>query len=172
MTASILSDVDQILRRRAEALSIREDREHHADTEAIALVTVSRHRLGVPLSHVKRGVKLSHLTEIPSAPPYLIGVTAIDGHPVSVLHLPNFLGLGRRGLSDITACLVVSVGVREIGLAAEQLLGIEDFTADRIVPTPRGSEPLTRIVRQSGEEEDLPLLDVKALFEDPRLGRA
>jgi chemotaxis signal transduction protein len=161
--------VEAILRERARILAVPEAEDDSADTEELAVFASGGHYLGVPMAQVTRAAALKHLTEIPGGPPFLVGVTAIEGHLVSLLDLPLFLGLSRRGIGDVTASLVVVSGAREIGLAAEDLFGIEDVPARSIAALPGAVGPLLRVARLP--EREVLLLDVDLLFSDPRLGR-
>jgi purine-binding chemotaxis protein CheW len=165
----ISRDVERILADRARLLAAPDDGKGRA-TEELATFSIGGHAFAVPLADVTHGATLQHLTEIPGGPSWLVGLTAVDGALVSLLHLPLFLGLERQGVSDITGALVVAADGREIGLAAGQLLGIEDVPRDEIVEMPVPLAAITRVARSSRKEELL-LLDVPSLFADPRLGR-
>jgi purine-binding chemotaxis protein CheW len=169
MKAALARDVGAILRERARILALRDASELAATTEELATFGIGGHLIGVPMVRVTRAAALKHLTEIPGGPPFLVGVTAVEGQLVSLLDLAVLLGLSRRGVGDITGSLVVSWGAREIGLAAEQLFGIEDVPVRDIAPLPGATGPLTRVARLP--ERELLLLDVETLFDDPRLGK-
>jgi len=160
-------EVAEVLRERARALAAVDDGARAIEIEELAVFSTGGNRLAVPLARVKRAARLTHLTEIPAAPPYLIGVTAVEGHLVSLLDVAAFLGLPKSGLADVAAAVVVAHGAREIGLAAERLHGIEDVPASEVSRLPGARGPLDRIARLEGES--LPVLDVEALFADPRL---
>ena len=163
-------DITTLLRERARALA-RPEEEEALDAEALATFTVGGHARGVPLDRVVRASDLRHLTEIPDGPPWLLGLTAVEGHLVTLLDLARFLGLPRSGVSDVRGSLVVSSGKREIGLVAEQLLGIADLPASSLMALPDSGGPLRRVARGQGPHgTDLLVLDVDALFDDPRLG--
>jgi chemotaxis signal transduction protein len=163
-------DAKRVLEARARALAMREEDEDTAGALELATFTIGGHLLGVSMASVTRAAALRHLTEIPGGPPWLPGLTAVEGSLVSLLDLASFLELGRRGVGDVTGAIIVSEGGREIGLAAEQLLGIEDVPARAIAPLPvtgGAASPLDRVARLPGRE--VLLLDVPKLFDDPRL---
>jgi chemotaxis signal transduction protein len=163
-------DPAEVLKARARALAIRDESELQREVEELATFAIGGHLLGVPMSRVSRAAALKHLTEIPGGPPWLVGLTAVEGHLVSLLDLAVFLDLGRRGVGDVTGAIIVSANGREIGLAAEHLLGIEDVPVRAIAPLPDGKvheSPLDRVARLPGRE--MLLLDVQKLFDDPRL---
>ena len=164
-----MRDVASILRARAQALAVRDQSELERSTEELATFSIGGHVIGVPMEHVARASALKHLTEIPGGPGYLVGLTAVEGHLVSLLDLAAFLELTRQGVGDVTGALVVSWKGRELGLAAEQLHGIEDVPKHTIAPLPGGVGPLGRIARRSSGR-DLLLLDVETLIDDARLG--
>jgi chemotaxis signal transduction protein len=162
-------DVAAILRLRARALAQREVEERH-DIEPLATFTSGGHALGVPLACVVRASELRHLTEVPQAPAWLLGLTAVEGHLVSLLDMATFLGLPTGGVTDVRGGLVVAWGKREIGLGAEQLLGIADVSQADLHPLPGGSGALQRVARGRGPHgTELLCVDVEALFDDPRL---
>jgi len=164
-------DVTAGLRERARALAQREHEEAR-DAEALACFTVAKQAIGVSLSHLLRVSELVHLVEVPAGPPWLYGLTAVEGHLVSLLDLGAFLDLPRTGVADVSGIVVVSSGSRAIGLGAEQLLGIADVSASELMTLPDGAGPIRRMARLGGSRgRDVMLLDVEALFEDPRLQR-
>jgi chemotaxis signal transduction protein len=162
-------DAASILRARAQALAVRDQSELERSTEELATFSIGGHAIGVPMEHVAHASALKHLTEIPGGPGYLVGLTAVEGHLVSLLDLAAFLELARQGVGDVTGALVVSWKGRELGLAAEQLHGIEDVPKHTIASLPGGVGPLARIARRTSGG-DLLLLDVETLIDDPRLG--
>jgi chemotaxis signal transduction protein len=155
---------------RARALA-RQEEAAAEDAETLATFTVGGHALGVPLERVLRVSELHHLTEVPGAPPFLLGLTTVDGFLVSLLDLADFLGLSRHGVADVRGLLVVGAQNREIGLGAEQLLGIVDVPRTQAVPL--GVTPvLPWVARGHGPyRTDLLLLDVEAIFADARLAQ-
>ncbi len=160
-------DVEAILRARAKALAAPDPTARIVVTEALVVFGIGGNTLAVPLAKVTRAARLNHLTEIPHAPPYLLGVTAVEGQLVSLLDLAAFLGLGRAGWKDIGAAVVVAHGGREIGLGADDLHGIEDVPARDVARLPGARGPLTRMARLDGES--VLVLDVEAVLSDPRL---
>jgi purine-binding chemotaxis protein CheW len=160
-------DVDGILQARARKLALRAEDESALATEELATFAVGGYQVGVPTISVVHAAPLEHLTEIPGGPSWLVGLTTVEGHLVSLLDLAALLGFARSGVGDVTTNLVVGWGGRQIGLAAEHLFGIEDVPRHAIAPLPSADGLLTRIANLSGRQ--LLLLDVPALFGDPRL---
>ncbi len=127
-------DLLLILKDRARRLASTEENPQTAPTEPYVAFLASGQCFGVPLNHVIYAGRLRHLTPLPGGSPYLLGITVLAGHLVSVLDVAAFLNLRNKGLGDVTCCLVVQWEDREIGLSAEQLIGIEDVPIEKISP--------------------------------------
>jgi purine-binding chemotaxis protein CheW len=161
-------DVEAILRGRAQQLAVRAQDESALTTEELATFSIGGHHIGVSMASVTHAATLTHLTEIPGGPAWLVGITTVEGQLISLLDLSALLRLSQRGVGDVTTSLVVAAGGREIGLAAEQIFGVEDVPRTAIAPLQTTNGPLTRIARL-GERQVL-VLDVVTLFSDARLG--
>lgn len=161
-----------ILAARAERLASAEDEAQITATLAYVGFIVSGQCFGVPLPHVIYAGRLRHLTPLPGGSPYLLGITVLAGHLVSVLDVASFLELRQQGLGDVTCCLVVQCDGREIGLAAEQLIGIEDIPPQRISSVGNlGSSSSNGIVCRAAFLDRLRMLliDLERLIADSRL---
>ena len=161
-------DIDAVLLRRARQLATRAHDQGAVATEELVTFSVGPHQLGIPMTWVSHAATIRHLTEVPGGPPWLVGVTTVEGQLVSLLELSVLLGLSQRGVRDATSSLVVASNGRQIGVAAEQIFGIEDVPRSAIAQLPSADGPLTRIASLPARQ--LLLLDVPTLFGDPRLG--
>jgi chemotaxis signal transduction protein len=126
-------EVEQLLKERAVRLAQAEGETEAGPTESVVAFLASGECFGVPLGQVRHAGRLRHLTPLPGGSPYLLGITVMAGHLVSVLDVAAFLDLRQQGLGDVSCCIVVQAGGRQIGLCAEQLIGIEDLPAKSIV---------------------------------------
>jgi purine-binding chemotaxis protein CheW len=177
--AEVPKELERILAARALApgpapdANARAHDEQTRPTVALASFHISGKLIAVPLTSVTRAAALRHLTDVPGGPSWVVGLIAVDGHLLSLLHLGLFLGLPDHGVRDLRGILVVASGGREIGLAAEQLLGIEDVPEAQIEAQLGAASALNRIARvpQGARVRELLVLDVDELFNDPRLGR-
>jgi purine-binding chemotaxis protein CheW len=165
--ATGLAEVTRLLNERASLLARRE-----RGTDASTLLphvafAAAGEQFAVPLQHVVYASRLRHLTPIPGAPPYLLGICALAGHLVSVLDVAAFLDLRHRGIHDVACCLVVSVDGRELGLCAERLLGIEDIPSTAILSWMSGIAAIPQVA--TTEQQRLLILDLPQLLLDPRL---
>ena len=74
-----------MLRLRAQKLALVEVPEEDGSLEPYVAFTLGGHSLGVALSAVLHAGHLRHLTTVPGADSFLLGVTSLGGHVVSVL---------------------------------------------------------------------------------------
>jgi purine-binding chemotaxis protein CheW len=164
-------EADLILRGRAERLARAEGETEVAAIEPLVAWNASGHCFGVRLEHVVYAGRLRHLTPLPGGSPYLLGITVLAGHLVSVLDVAALLDLRQQGLGDVTCCLVVQSGGREIGLAAEQLIGIEDVPLQRIsaIGNPGNSAIIGRAALL--DRYRILVIELDRLISDPRLGK-
>lgn len=162
-------DIENELRERAARLARNAASNKRVVTESFVSFVIGKQCFGVPLSAVVYAGRLRHLTAIPSAPPYLLGITLISGHLISVLDIAAMLSLRRPGVGDVTSCLIIESGPRKIGLAAEQALGIEEIPADQIseISLGPGAMPIRRAAFV--ERMHVLLLDPHSVLADPRL---
>jgi chemotaxis signal transduction protein len=162
-------DIEKELRERAARLARNAASSRRIVTESFVSFIIGKQCFGVPLGAVVYAGRLRHLTPIPSAPPYLLGITLIAGHLISVLDIAALLSLRRPGVGDVTSCLIIESGPRKIGLAAEQTLGIEEIPQDQISELALGGA--TAPIRRAAfvERMHILLLDPQAILADPRL---
>lgn len=162
-------DISEILRDRARRLAEAEGELELQATEPFVAFTVSGQTFGVPLKSVVYVGRLRHLTPLPGGSPYLLGITVLSGHLVSVLDVAAFLDLRHQGLGDVNCCLVVQAGGRQLGLAAEQLIGIEEIPSQRIatISAAGSTEAVTRAAFL--DRLRMLLIDLERMIGDVRL---
>jgi chemotaxis signal transduction protein len=156
------------LAERARLLALPEEGIEEVATRPLACFAIAGQAFGVPLEFVVRAAALRHLTEAPGAPPWLLGVAGVEGRLVATVELAGLYGVGRQEMGILGGVLVVGgAGGRELGLAAERLVGIRDVHASSIRPLPGAPAPLARMAID--ELLELLVVDVPALLADPRL---
>lgn len=162
-------NLDEILRERARRLAEAEGELELAATEPFVAFAVSGQTFGVPLRRVVYAGRLRHLTPLPGGSSYLLGITVLAGHLVSVLDVAAFLGLRHQGVGDVNCCIVVQSGGRELGIAAEQLIGIEEIPTQRIanISAAGSTEAVTRAAFL--DRLRMLLIDLERLITDSRL---
>jgi purine-binding chemotaxis protein CheW len=162
-------EIEQILRQRATAMATRDRHDEVVQTEAVVTFVLAGYCLGVPLARVAHVGTINQLSEIPGAPEYLVGAIVSRGRVVSLLDLALFLPLKRLGGGDVTAAITIAHEGRELGLAAEQLIGVEDIASDIIVGAGGFPPPIPRLAPL--RNRDVLLLDTGLLLQDRRIAQ-
>lgn len=162
-------DIEQVLRQRALALAQGDRRAQADQSESLVVFSIGGQTFGVPLADVAYAGRLRHLTPIPSGVSHLLGITLLSGFLISVLDVATLLSLRRQGVGDVTCCLVVQCGGRDIGLAAEQVVGIEEIPVRDIsaISIGGGTGAITRVALL--QRLQVLIIDVARLIADPRL---
>ena len=102
---------------------------------------------------VKEVLKNRELTQVPNAPEYILGVTALRGPILAVIDLSRRLGLPPAARDDKSRILVVSSNDEDTGIVVDRVTGVVRIHLEDIRPVPetieQGSEYLRGIVRKN-----------------------
>lgn len=115
---------EEILRQRARDLAREQIRRDETRAEAL-VVRVGHARYAVPLGGLASVVGLDALTPLPGAPDFVAGLTQIQGHVVTIIHLGALLG---EAPEPPRAALIVEVDSGMFGL------GVSAY--ERVIPVP------------------------------------
>lgn len=76
---------------------------------------------GLPINHIQEINKLLHLTPVPQAPDYVIGILNLRGQIITVVDLPYKLGLGVGKIDEKNRNIIIRSGQEYIGLLVERI---------------------------------------------------
>lgn len=173
-----VSDVERLLHERAEKLSQPpRGREEENDSLRLIEFRVGDERYAVDADSVIEIQPLVSWTRIPCAPPALAGVVNLRGRIVTMVDLRPLLGLPFEGPQE-DAYVVVVENPRGERAYSDPLAILAD-ALPRTRGVPRSAVPVggdeaiqpagTRLVR-TVTEYMMALLDLRALFQDERVG--
>jgi purine-binding chemotaxis protein CheW len=109
----------------------------------------------------------SHVTRIPQAPDYVLGVLNLRGAIVPVMDLRLRFGLVRESYGDTTVMIIVAIGERLFGIVVDAVSDVIDIDVAAIKPVPdMGAVVDTRYLKglATHEERMVMLLDVDKLM--------
>lgn len=157
----------EILQERARALAAPMAQ---APTDPVGLTLFRRggQLLGIRLAEVAAGGLLRQLSPIPGGPAWLLGALHHRGQVISLLDLPTLWGLPTAGVRDLPSFVVLTDGVRRLGLAVEELLGVHEVVGGLIPYAGETRAGLQEVARY--QERSVLVLSAPRLFADPRLG--
>jgi chemotaxis signal transduction protein len=158
----------EILRRRAQALAqptaaIVEE----VSTPVLVVGVENGTAYGLPASFIEHVFDDLHLCRLPSGSGELIAVTVVRGAAVPVADLASVLGLASPR-QDRTF-LVLLGGTRPLGLLVDDVVEMVPLRRSelRVLPSVPGDSALN--LYQGMMPGGVPLLDVAALLDDPRV---
>ena len=159
-------DAIQILKERAEAAAHVEDQVAIA-TVALSLFVRGKQLYGLRLGEVEGAGRLRQLSNVPGAPPWMVGAVQHRGSILTLLDLAPFWGTELKGLADLPTFIVVTDGRAQIGVLVEELLGVHEV--DAAIQPYRGDERVgVSEVARWGTQPVL-VLSAARLLQDGRL---
>jgi purine-binding chemotaxis protein CheW len=106
-------------------------------TIRVCLFSLAGELFALDVQHARQVVVLDDYTVVPLAPAHLIGVTNLRGYVLPVVDIRSLLGLSGPRVSGGSRVLVLGAGPGQIGVAIDEVLGLEWF-AD-VLPYGEGS---------------------------------
>ncbi len=157
-------------RRRAEELA----REPEAvDTSRSRLRVVefllACERYAVDIAHVREVHRLTHLTPVPCAPPFVLGITSIGGQILSIVDLKTFFELPEETLTELNKVIIVRSKSVEFGILADDVLGVRSIPLDELEPSLPTLTGIRAAYLRGVTPERVAVLDVGKILSDERI---
>ena len=160
----------RILEARAKALA-REPEIQNASADQIEVVEflLAYERYGIETACVREIYPLVELTPLPGAPSFVLGIANVRGEIVSVVDIKRFFDLPEKGLTNLNQLIVVRNSDMELGILADEVLGVRVIGLDQLqppLPTMTGirAEYLRGIM-----DDRLAILDIENILGDRRI---
>ena len=145
----------------AERLQIR-----HIDVLEFVL---SGERFAVEAKMVKEANKLKHVTSLPGAPDFILGLLNFRGQILPLLDLRKILELAPASQRNELQIMVVESRACQLGLAVDEITGILSIPEDEIQSAAQIASPSLAPLLKGIRCDRLAILDIEALLADPRL---
>lgn len=95
----------------------------------------------IPLSSIREIMKLPYVTEVPLAPPNVIGIISVRGRVTTLVDLRRLLKMSELGPTSKSRVLLVDRGDEVIGLLVDRVLQVYRLTEEEIeLATTMGGE--------------------------------
>ena len=126
----------QILKARTVALA-QEPLENAAVGEQIEIVEflLADERYAIESACIGEVCPLKHLTPLPCAPPFVLGIINMRGKILSIIDLRIIFEIANKGLSDLNSVIVLRDGAMEFGILADAIIGSRCLSRTMIVPS-------------------------------------
>jgi purine-binding chemotaxis protein CheW len=112
-----------------------------AATEFISFA-IDHEQYGVDIMAVREIKGWTGVTHLPNQPDYMRGVLNLRGTMVPIIDLRCRFGQGLTEAGPTHVVIVVQVGIKTVGLLADQVLDIIAVDAEQIQPVPQVSKTL------------------------------
>ena len=87
--------------------------------QQLVVFTLSEESYGVDIGVVEEIIRMQHITRVPRAPEYVVGVTNLRGRVIPVIDLRHRFGLSREDDTAATRIVVVEIGRHTIGMVVD-----------------------------------------------------
>ena len=103
--------------------------------DQIVVFTMEGQRYGLPLSAVKRVVRMVNITPLPQAPDIVHGVVNVQGQVVPVINMRKRFSLPER-IPDLSDQLIIAdTMARPVAIVADAVNDVMSFPAEQIIPS-------------------------------------
>jgi purine-binding chemotaxis protein CheW len=137
--------------------------------EEIQLVVfkLNNEEYGVEISQVREIIKMTKITNIPRAPPFLEGVINLRGQITAVMDLKKRLGLKGRAEGEKARIIIGEIGDIVMGMIVDSVSEVLRIEVKNIDPTPSISTEIeAEYIRGVGKVGDrlIILLDIEKIL--------
>lgn len=125
-----------------------------AHSSQYVVFTLDDQRYTLPLAGVDRVLPAAYITPLPQAPEIIMGVINVQGLIIPVVNLRKRFRLTERELELSDQFIVGKTKRRTVALVVDTVLGVADFLAHEITPSPHivsGLSPITGVIKTADD---------------------
>jgi len=160
----------RILRARAKLLAREADRGETsiASVEVVEFM-LAHERCAIESRYIREIQPLRDLTPLPCAPPFVLGLISVRGQILSVIDVKKFLDLRQNGLSDLNKVIVVRTDRMEVGIVADDILGVRSISLADIQPSLPTLMDIQVEFLRGVTKDSVAVLDIEKLLSTSRI---
>lgn len=125
----------RILKARASALAREPVRKSQEESLEVMEFLLAHERYGLEAGRLREVHVLRELTPLPSLPPFVLGIFNARGRILPVIDIKKFFDLPEKGLPELNKVMVLDDGERELGILADQVVGLRRVPLREIQPS-------------------------------------
>lgn len=165
-----MPDAAQILHARAQALArpLEEAPVAEAWTEILEF-RLAQERYAVETQRVREVYPLKDLTPLPCTPAFVLGIVNVRGQILPVLDIKQFFELPQKGLSDLHRIIIVGSHGFELGLLADEIVGVRSIPVHSLQPSLPTLTGIRGDYLKGVTAEGLVVLDLARILADPKI---
>jgi purine-binding chemotaxis protein CheW len=159
-----------ILRSRANRLAQEPERKGEAEEYLDVLAFLLAHEMyAIETIFIREVCPLTELTPLPCTPDYIFGIINIRGQILTIIDMKKFFGLPEKGITNLNRVIVVRGETMELGILADEILGIRNISASGLHPPPPTMTGIHGGYLKGVVDEGLILLDMERFLNDKQL---
>ena len=159
-----------ILRARAKSLAQEPERKGEAEKYLEVLAFLLAHETyAIETVFIREVYPLTELTPLPCTPDYIFGIINIRGQILTIIDMKKFFDLPEKGITNLNRVIVVRNEDMELGILADEIIGIKSIFGDDIKPPPATITGIGAEYLKGVTEDRLIVLDADKILSDKRL---
>jgi len=168
-----VEELPALWRRRAVELAEAPDRDREVgELLSLVLLRLGADRYAVPITSVREILRVGRLTQVSTAPPFVLGVINLRGVIMTVLDLRVFFGLETGPVGAEARIIIAEGGDMVVGILVEQIEEIVDLPAAQLKPPLSPSKGLVEDyvvgIAPHGDQMVV-LIDLEKVLRNPRI---
>jgi purine-binding chemotaxis protein CheW len=125
------------LRLRARQLAQETGRKEAAgEYIEVTAFLLGQERYAIETSDICEVYPLKELTVLPCTPAFVAGVINIRGRILTIIDIKKFFSLPEKGITNLNRVIVVRRDSRELGILADEIMGIQAIPVSGLQPPP------------------------------------
>jgi purine-binding chemotaxis protein CheW len=159
-----------ILRARAKSLAQEPERKGETEKYLDVLAFLLAHETyAIETASIREVYPLTELTPLPCTPDYIFGIINIRGQILTIIDMKKFFDLPEKGITNLNRVIVVQAGDMELGILADEIIGIKSIFGDDVKPPPATITGIGAEYLKGVTEDRLIVLDADKMLSDKRL---
>jgi purine-binding chemotaxis protein CheW len=140
----------------------------HGDVAQLVTFKLDKEEFGVNILNVQEINRMTEITKIPSAPPYVEGAINLRGKTIPIIDLRKKLGFAGRPIDDSARIVIVELSSAVLGFIVDSVSSVLRIPVDTIEPPPTiVSAAEAHYMKGVGKLDDrlIILLDLEKVFD-------
>ena len=158
-----------ILRARAKELAHKSDEEAAGEKIETLAFLLAHETYAIETPFIREIHPLTDLTPLPCTPAHVSGIVNIRGQILTVIDMKRFFDLPEKGITDLNRVIVIKNETMELGILADEILGILDIPIRTLHPPPKATTGIHEGYIKGVTGERLILMNMESFLNDRRL---
>ena len=159
-----------ILRARAKSLAQEPERKGEAEEHLEVLAFLLAHEMyAIETVFIREVYPLTELMPLPCTPDYIFGIINIRGQILTIIDMKKFFDLPEKGITNLNRVILVQGETMELGILADEILGIRNIPAGGLHPPPPTMTGIHAGYLKGVAGDGLILLDTERFLTDKQL---